>query len=580
MSLTSALYTSFYGLRNTEAALSVTSANVTNADKPGYTRKEYAVDYVTTNIGTVPIGGTIQSVVLDPYLLADIIEDTSKGQRSAILAAYLSDYVDRLGSPLGGNTLSGSLDELLASFDEIATTPEDSALKTKAVADAENVAFQLRELSESVQDLRARADKDIEAAVVEVNESLEKLQRLNEAITVAGVTGQSTADLEDERRVELEKLAENIDIDYFINSDNKLQIYAGARPLLDSNPHFLSYTSATAIDSTVTYPGGFSAITANGMDITPLIQGGEIGALIELRDVSLVQEQAKLDEMATALMNQLNGLLNQGAALPPRPEMIGDVTGLAAGDAFTGTGSVRIATTDQNGVVQNFSDFNLAGYATIGDVVADINATLGPDVTASITADGELQIVANNAGEGISINELDSAVNPDGDGFSAYFGLNGLFDGTGAEDIQVSAYLKENAEYLAASRLSDDVALAIGDIGVNVGDGSLAKELNEAFTASYSFSAAGNFVAQTESINKYADKIMADIASRASNAASAAENTVALLERSKNNLLNLTGVNIDEEMAHIVDLEAKYDSAATLIGTIQEMFDELIAAVR
>jgi flagellar hook-associated protein FlgK len=33
-------------------------------------------------------------------------------------------------------------------------------------------------------------------------------------------------------------------------------------------------------------------------------------------------------------------------------------------------------------------------------------------------------------------------------------------------------------------------------------------------------------------------------------------------------------------MANLIDLEAKYEASATMIATIQELFDTLIAAVR
>ena len=37
---------------------------------------------------------------------------------------------------------------------------------------------------------------------------------------------------------------------------------------------------------------------------------------------------------------------------------------------------------------------------------------------------------------------------------------------------------------------------------------------------------------------------------------------------------------IDEETAHLLDLESRYKAAATLLGKIQELLDELINAVR
>lgn len=580
MSLISGLNISFQGLRDTEAKLAVSTANVVNADKPGYTRKEYASNYVTTGNVTTPINGAIRSVELDPYLQERLIGDISVHAKSSIESYYLSNYVDRLGTVDGETTLNAHLDDLSAALDLLSVTPEDGSLKTRVVSAAERLAYDLRSLSNAVQEYRLQADQEIGYAVDDINESLTRIDELNERITVANASGDNIADMEDERRVELEKIAEFIDIDYFVNSGNQVRIYASGRTLLGSDPHFLSYTPVSSIDSGVVYPGGFAGIEVDGQDITSVIGGGQLGGLIEVRDTKLVEEQAKLDEFATVLSDTLNTLMNQGASVPPRSEMLGEVEGFAGTDLFSATGSVRIATTDTNGVVNNFVDLDLTTFATVDALILGINGALGGDVTASVTPDGAFQIVANNTGEGVSINELDSSVGGSADGFSSYFGLNGMFNGTGAEDIRVDQYLLDDNDSLATGRLSSDVALAVGDTGVFVGDGSLAKEMNDIMTTGVSFSAAGNFAAKTATLDGYADNIMSNLASRALETRTTLETYELLLDQTRNDLQNLTGVNVDEEMTRVIDLEAKFEAAATMISTIQDLFDELINAVR
>ena len=576
MSLIFSLSTSFAGLRNTEAQLSVASSNVTNADKTGYTRKSYEADYITTSAGTVPVDGTTVTANYDEYLYKAMISDSSESGYYEIFSDYLSNYADRLGETGEDSTLNSALDDLAASLDSLTQTPEDSSLKSEVVRNAELLTYEIRSLSSSVQDLRAQADQDIALAVNEINQSLEKLEKLNEQIARAEATDQSTADLEDERRVELEAVSSYLDVDYFIDSNNQLKIYTGGRALLDSKAHTLSYTQANIVNSSVTYPGGFSAIELNGVDITSSITSGKVGALLELRDTTLVEEQAKLDEFATVLMDEMNALLNSGASLPARSEITGELQGLSGTDPVSATGSVRISTVDENGEILSVADIDLSSAVTLDDIVASINSALGPDVTASITASGELQLVANNSGEGLALNQLDSDIG--GTSFSNYFGLNNMFTGTGAENIYVSDYLRDNADYLATSSLS--ATAVVGDAGINAGDSTLTEEMQNLFSASVSFSAAGNFGAQSSSLDRYVDKIMSDIASRADNASEEYSTVNILYEQTKTSLQNLSGVNIDEEMAQIVELESKYEAGATLIATIQDMFSELIAAVR
>lgn len=580
MSLTSALYNTISGLSITEAQIGVVSSNVSNADKAGYSRKDYELSYQLTSGTSVPVGGEIVSANVNSFLFEAVLEDITTAAGSAVTAEYLTYLSDQLGTTQDSTTLSSALDDLATAFDELAVTPEDDALKAQVVSAAEAVASQLRNGSNNIQSLRTQADQAIATTVDKVNDLVVELDKLNQQISQASIQGISVADLTDERDSALQELAGLVDIQYFTNSDNELQVYLDGYALLSSQANTLSYDSAGILNADVAYPAQLNGIMLNGVDITNAINGGELGALIELRDTILVQEQDKLDEMASVLISQVNELANQGASIPAPSTITGEVEGLTVADAFPGTGFARIAVTDAEGNVTNFHDFDLSVYVSVGALITDIGTQLGGDVTASLNADGALQITANNSGEGIMINELDSSVGADSLGFSNYFGLNGVFAGEDASDITVSTHLQNNADLLATGRLSSSATLAVGDTGLFAGDSDLAKELNELFYTDVSYNSAGNFAAQTASILDYGAKIMSDLAGRASDATNISATDALVLEQTLTSLQNLEGVNIDEEMAELIDLESKYEAAATLIGIIQEMFDSLLAAVR
>ena len=52
-----------------------------------------------------------------------------------------------------------------------------------------------------------------------------------------------------------------------------------------------------------------------------------------------------------------------------------------------------------------------------------------------------------------------------------------------------------------------------------------------------------------------------------------------LLERSSDALSKVTGVNLDEEMALMLELERTYQASSKLISTIDQMLGTLLAAV-
>ena len=579
MSLIGSIHTTFSGIRTTEAKMATVTSNVTNADAAGYTKKTYQSSYTTANGIMTPSGGTVVGS-LDAQLYKSTINDvTDKGYYST-LASYLDAYSTSLGTTSGASGLSTALNDLETQISALATSPEDSSQKINVVDAAETLARTLNDLSSGIQGQRLQADQEIANSVTAINNALTTIDTLNQKILSLQAQGASTADLEDQRMVALEGLAEQIDVAYFFDSSNQLKIYTSSgQPLLTSQPQLLSYEPATSVTSQTEYPGGFGAITVGGQDITGKLQGGTLGALVELRDETLVAEQDKLDELADALSSTMNAILNEGTSYPPRSSITGDVRDFTAGDTFSATGTLRIAVTDQSGMVQSVTDLDLSAYTTVGDLVTALDGLAG--VQASIdTGTGKLVLSAENSGEGLSFNQMDSSVGAGGDSFGVYFGVNNLFTGEGAEYIQVSKYLSDNPQYLATAQLSSAATLASGDRGISGGDGTTAEALSAAMTGKVSFGAAGNFAAQTVTFNSYTGNIVSSAATSASTAATEADTAELVYTQTKALLENQTGVNLDEETAKLMELENHYQTSALLLSTIQDMFDALIAALR
>lgn len=578
MSLIGSLYTTFSGIRTTEAQMATVTSNVTNADAAGYTKKTYQSSYTTANGVMVPSGGIVVGS-LDAQLYKTTIDDVSDKGYYSTLASYLDAYSTSLGTTSGTSGLNTALNDLETQISALASSPEDSSQKINVVDAAETLARTMNDLSSGIQDQRLQADQEIANSVTAINNALTTIDTLNQKILSLQAQGASTADLEDQRMVALEGLAEQIDVSYFFDSSNQLKIYTSSgQPLLTSQVQLLSYEPATSVTSQTEYPGGFGAITLGGQDITEKLQGGTLGALVELRDEVLVAEQDKLDELANALSSTMNAILNEGTSYPSRSSITGDVRNFTVGDTFSATGTLRIAVTDQSGTVQSVTDLDLSAYATVGDLVTALDALAG--VQASVNADGQLVLNAENSGEGLSFNQMDSAVGVSGDSFGVYFGVNNLFTGEGAEYIQVSKYLSDNPQYLATAQLSSAATLASGDRGVSGGDGTTAEALSAAMTGKVSFGAAGNFVAQTVTFTSYTNNIISNAATSASTAATEADTADLLYTQTKTLLENKTGVNLDEETARLTELESHYQTSALLLSTIQDMFDALIAALR
>ncbi len=308
MSLTVAMNAATSSLRTVQLQLSVASNNIANADTDGYTVKSATQSSVVT--GGVGSGVSVSGVVsdADPYLLRDIVAAVSEDAE----AATLSDVLGRLGEAFGvvsgddestGTSLSGLLSDVESALDELASTPESETLKTQVVNTLDDAAAALREASATVQELRTDADVAISDSIATINDALTGIDDLNEDIRLAKLSGQSTAGLEDQRMTQLQTLAAEIDVAYFIDDTGTMRVYTGSgQTLVDSRAHLLEHDSVATASATTT----FDAITVNGKDITASLRSGTLAALVTLRDETLPTVQGSLDSLATDLRDTLN----------------------------------------------------------------------------------------------------------------------------------------------------------------------------------------------------------------------------------------------------------------------------------
>jgi flagellar hook-associated protein 1 FlgK len=112
-----------------------------------------------------------------------------------------------------------------------------------------------------------------------------------------------------------------------------------------------------------------------------------------------------------------------------------------------------------------------------------------------------------------------------------------------------------------ASGFSDRLQQLVDEMLVNRPFDPLAQSGNSARISDFAASSA----AWLESARKSAD---AEV-----------EYRTTLLERSTESLSKISGVNLDEEMTNLLELERTYQASSKLISTIDEMFNTLLAAV-
>lgn len=587
MSLGIALSSALTGLQHAQTALQVTSNNIANVNTDGYTRKSVAsinriIGGVGSGVMTTEIARSVDENLLREYRIA-----VSKLGFNSVQNDYLARSQDMFGTPENSDSLASTVAGFGAKLEALAASPEDITTRQQAVDAAVGLARQINSMADQIQSQRALADQEISRSVDAINTNLNKIAELNHQIAHDAALGRSSADLLDQRDLALKTLSEHLDVTYFTRDTGELVIQtSGGQTLLDTEVHALSHTPAAQMSASVTHAGGgIDGITVNGVDITDTLRSGRLAALVGIRDSTLPDLTAQLDEFAQKFSDSINAIHNDGAGFPAANALTG-TRSVAGSDAVAGSGTARIAVVDANGnAVAAPLDLDLSTTSDVNAVVAAINADLGPAgknvATASITANGHLEITATDPANGIAINEGDSDI--DGRGFSHYFGLNDLFVGDPsvslASTLAVRSDIAADPQLLSRGEVASG-AIAASDNAVASGDNRVVQRLAQAFQGNVAFSAAGGLPAMNTTFADFATQILSTNANAAAEASDGLKFSSGLVQNLDQRIGDRSGVNIDEELSNLTVLQNAYAASARVVSVTNQMMQILNDMVR
>jgi len=588
MSLSVASSIASAAIRANSAAAATVAENIANAATEGYTVKTANRSTTDTAVGYSSV--TISSVTssVDQLTLKALIAANADLGAADATSSYLDTYQQSIGTVDDSNGIDDQINDLADSIASLATDPSSDSNKTTVIEDLESLAESLRSTSSTIQETRAAADKDIASTVDEVNDLLNQITEINDAIVSGTAQGSDTATLEDQRATLLNSLSSDIGIRYQVDDTGAVRVWTSSgTALVDAanNAHTLSHTAAATVSADTEYSStgtsGFDGITVGGVDITTSITSGKLGALVELRDETLPDQQERLDNLATTLIDKVNDITNEGTAYPPSSSLTG-TTSVSATDAISGTGTSYIALLNSDGTsTGSVVEIDWSTISTVQDLMDTINAS--GTVTASLSSDGKLTIASASSSTGIGLVDASGAsVGSSGEGISAYFGMNDVLTGTGADDIKVSTTYTDDPSLLPSSALDADAVAASPTSGtrlLSTSEGSVASALNTLFTGSVSFSAAGGMSARTESLSDYAGDFLSGAATLADTASDALEDQETYYDNLESTMSSQSGVNTDEETMKLSDIQSAYEAAAAVLQTLQDMFDTALSTV-
>jgi flagellar hook-associated protein 1 FlgK len=524
--------------------------------------------------------------------------------------------------------LENAFNALTTAVQALSTSADSQSARIGVVNAASALTQQLNSMTQGIQTLRGNAETGIKDSVTSANNLLKQIASINNQLRTNPLGGtstdSSTAALLDQRDQYVTQLSELMDIRVSTNNTNQVTVFTGSGiELVGNEAATLSFNSQGTVTANtvwsseadesslgsvmIEFPGGSSInLTSVGA-----IKSGKIAAYTELRDKTLIEAQSQLDQFAASLSSALSDQTITGTAVPPAPVPSGtpagfalDVSGMKSGnvihltytDAATNqqrqVSLVRVddprvlplsndTTADPNDQVIGI-DFSGSFAAVLGQ----LNAALGGNVTFSGTSTS-LNILNNPA-----FSKIDSAsvtITKDANALSDGSPQIALFTDSGSAYSGAIGFSGSQITGLAGRLTVNNAVIADPAKLVMYANSTLAADttrpafiLNQLTNASYTYGAQTGVGSASAPFKGSLLSFMRQFTSQQGAAADAAKQLAdgqsVVLNTLQERMSSTSGVNMDEEMAHLLSLQNAYSANARVMSTVNDMYKTLMQA--
>ena len=619
MGLSQALASAMSGLRANQIALGLVSGNVANAETPGYIKK--TSNQIAVSSGefgsSVRVAGINRE--LDVYLQRQLRTEIAGAAYSGLRADMLDQLQSVYGTPGSAGTLESAFNALTTSVQALSTSSDSQSARIAVVNAAQSLVQQLNSMTRGIQTLRSNAEQGLNGAVNIANNAMKQIADINVQLLRGGQTDGAAAELLDQRDRYVEQLSELMDVRVVANEDGQINVFTNSGvQLVGSEASLLVFnaqgtvtantlwsadpTKSTLGSITVNFPHGGS------MDLfaTNTFRSGKIAAYVELRDKTLVQAQAQLDQFAAALSSALsdNTVAGTAATSGAQTGFDLDLSGLQNGNVVNITYTDTTTNTQHRLSIVRVNDPSLLPLSNtvtndpndevlgidfsggMASVVSQLNAALGASAHLSFSNTGTTLTVLDDGAGGLSDVNAASVT-------STLSSLTGgvaqlpLFNDAGK--LYSGALLATGAQVQGfAGRISVNTAIVndpskLVKFAASTAAGDTTRPdfiYSQLTNGSYFYSPASGLGTSTApfkgTLLNFTQQFVSAQGETASAAKLLSEGQSVVLSTLKQKFADTAGVNIDDEMAHLMALQNAYAANARVMGVVKDMYQSLM----
>jgi flagellar hook-associated protein 1 len=616
MGLSSALATALAGLRTNQAALSIISSNVANAQTPGYVEQSPT----QVEVGTGGDGSTVQLTgvnrTLDLFIQNQLRTETSGSGYTNQMANILGQLQSVYGTPGGDGTLETALSNFTTALQSLSTNPGNQSSQNVALSAAQSLASQLNSTTQGIQTLRTNVDQDLGNLASQANTDLTQIATINTKLQGLSQTDPQAATLMDQRDSAINDISKITDVRVVTDSSNQVSLFtaSGVQLVGAGEASTINYKTQGTLNANSLYNtdptksgvGSLSIQLPNGSQIDAVANGvfssGQIAADLKLRDQTLVQAQTQVDQLAASMSSALSDVTTAGTAVagPPAGFSV-DTSNILPGN------TINLTYTDSSNVQHNVQIVNVTDPSALplqnavgaNPQQVGINFALG---SASVVA----QLSTAFAGTGLSFSNTGSTLSLLGsasttvnsastttttqtlasgsaqlplftDGTSLY---TGAITGAGPEMTGLAGRITVNPALVAdpskMSVYSTSPATAAGD---NTRSSFMYSQLTTA-TFSYSPTTGLGSAAQPlkSTISSYLQQFIGVQGNASTMATQLQQGQSVVVSTLQQKFDSTAAVNIDTEMSNLIQVQNTYAANAHIMSVVQSMMQALLQA--
>ncbi|MHC4644163.1 MAG: flagellar hook-associated protein FlgK [Planctomycetota bacterium] len=298
------------GLSAAQNALDIIGNNVANAATEGYHRQrvELAPAYMS-QVGEVLLGGGVDMTgitrLIDTLLEREILhQQSSLGQVSCEFDTLRT--VENAFAELSANGgLGAVIDEFFNALQDLSAHPGEIIWQSQAMTAATTLAGQFRRLEKLLTDLETQIVLEMQSGIETINTLINQIAELNGNIARMEISGAQTSNLRDQRDLLVSNLSELVGVETIAREYGVVDVTVAGIPVVTG-------ASVTELEAGFREDGSLGISVLGGYSYTTDIQGGRLGAMVALRNDVLVHIHDDLNDLAGAIIQQINQFHVQG----------------------------------------------------------------------------------------------------------------------------------------------------------------------------------------------------------------------------------------------------------------------------